>query len=92
MTIIIPAPAGPVSRLTRFFRTAVKRLRPFEIRLHDPRDTHATLALQAGIHPYVVSECLGHATVAITLDVCCHAIPALQEATKIDAGLVFAGE
>jgi integrase len=34
---------------------------------------------QAGIHPKVVSERLGHATVAITLDTCSHAIPALQE-------------
>ncbi len=39
-----------------------------QIRLHDLRHTHATLALQAGIHPKVVSERLGHATVSITLD------------------------
>ena len=36
-------------------------------------------ALQAGIHPKVVSERLGHATVSITLDTYSHAIPALQE-------------
>ena len=29
------------------------------IRLHDLRHTHATLALQAGVHPKVVSERLG---------------------------------
>jgi integrase len=36
------------------------------IRLHDLRHTHATLALKAGVHPKVVSERLGHATVGIT--------------------------
>ena len=58
---------------------------------HDLRHTHATLALQAGIHPKVVSERLGHATVSITLDTYSHAIPALQEeAAERIAGLVFA--
>jgi integrase len=49
------------------------------IRLHDLRHTHATLALQAGVHPKVVSERLGHTTVAMTLDIYSHAIPALQQ-------------
>jgi len=62
------------------------------IRLHDLRHTHATLALQAGVHPKVVSERLGHASIAITLDVCSHAIPALQEeAAEKVAALVFGG-
>lgn len=49
------------------------------IRLHDMRHTHATLALQAGVHPKVISERLGHASIAITLDTYSHAIPAMQE-------------
>jgi integrase len=61
-----------------------------EIRLHDLRHTHATLALQAGIHPKVVSERLGHATVSITLDNCSRAIPAMQEEAAVRiAELVF---
>ena len=48
------------------------------IRLHDLRHTHATLALQAGIHPKIVSERLGHSTVSLTLDVYSHALPHLQ--------------
>jgi integrase len=60
------------------------------IRLHDLRHTHATLALAAGVHPKVVSERLGHATVAFTLDVYSHAVPALQEeAADRVAALVF---
>ena len=51
---------------------------------------HATLALQAGIHPWVVSERLGHATVSITLHTYSHAIPAMQEeAAALIAGLVL---
>ena len=62
------------------------------IRLHDLRHTHATLALQAGVHPKVVSERLGHATVSITLDTYSHAIPAMQEeAAERVAVLVFGG-
>ena len=49
--------------------------------------------LQAGIHPKVVSERLGHATIGITLDTYSHAISALQEeAAALIAGLVFASE
>jgi integrase len=52
-----------------------------------------TLALQAGVHPKVVSERLGHATVSITLDTYSHAIPAMQEeVAALIAGLVFAAE
>ena len=50
-------------------------------------------AVHAGIHPKVVSERLGHATVSITLDTYSHAIPAMQEeAAALIAGLVFSGE
>lgn len=60
------------------------------IRFHDLRHTHATLALSAGVHPKVVSERLGHASVTITLDTYSHAIPALQEtAATLVASLVF---
>jgi integrase len=38
----------------------------------------ATLALQAGIHPKVVSERLGHATTGITLDIYSHVQPELD--------------
>jgi integrase len=76
--------------VSRYWRQALKRSLLPPIRLHDLRHTHATLALQAGIHPKVVSERLGHATVSITLDTYSHAIPALQEeAAALIAGLVF---
>ncbi len=69
--------------VTCWFRQAVKKSMLPKIRLHDLRHTHATLALQAGVHPKVVSERLGHATVSITLDTYSHAIPALQEEAAV---------
>ena len=57
------------------------------------RHTHAALALQAGIHPKVVSDRFGQVTVSISLDTYSHAIPAmLEEAAALIAELVFVGE
>jgi integrase len=40
--------------------------------------------LVKGVHPKVVSERLGHATIAITLDVYSHVIPSMQnEAARL---------
>ena len=50
------------------------------LRLHDLRHTHATLMLKAGVHPKVVSERLGHASIGITLDTYSHVLPGLQQA------------
>jgi integrase len=78
--------------VSRSFERALKAAKLPEIRLHDLRHTHATLALAAGTHPKVVSERLGHETVSITLDTYSHAIPAMQEeAATLIAGLVFPG-
>jgi hypothetical protein len=50
------------------------------IRFHDLGHTHASLMLKSGIHPKIVSERLGHASVAFTLDTYSHVVPGLQEA------------
>ena len=59
------------------------------IRLHDSRHSHATLMLKAGIHPKVVQERLGHASIQITLDTYSHTVPGLQRAAaaRFDEGL-----
>lgn len=49
------------------------------LRFHDLRHSHATLMLQQGEHPKVVSERLGHAGVGITLDTYSHVLPGMQE-------------
>jgi integrase len=62
------------------------------IPLHGLRHTHATLALQAGVHPKVVSDRLGHFSAAFTLDTYSDSIPALQgEAAATVAALVQGG-
>lgn len=55
--------------------------------LYTLRHTHATLCLIAEIHPKVVSERLGHATVSITLDTYSHVLPNMQReaSQKLDA-------
>ena len=50
------------------------------LRFHDLRHTAATLMLGRGVHPKVASEMLGHATIAITLDLYSHATPTMQRA------------
>jgi integrase len=42
---------------------------------HSARHSAATLLLGQGVHPKIVSEMLGHSTVAITLDVYSHVTP-----------------
>jgi integrase len=48
------------------------------IRFHDLRHTAATRLLEQGVHPKVVSEMLGHASVAITPDIYSHVSPDMQ--------------
>jgi len=57
----------------------VKRMGLEGIRLHDARHTHASLMLKQGVHPKVVQERLGHATISTTLDLYSHVAPTLQE-------------
>lgn len=50
------------------------------VRLHDARHTHASLLLKQGVHPKVVQERLGHASIAITLDTYSHTVQGMQKA------------
>jgi integrase len=74
-------------RVSELFDRLVKRSGLPRLTVHGLRHTHATLALQVGVHPKVVQERLGHSSVAFTLDKYSHAIPAMQEdaAAKIAA-------
>lgn len=78
------APLHP-GEFAKRFRRLVKDAGLKTIRFHDLRHTHATIALQAGVHVKVVSERLGHSGVGITLDTYSHAIPAMESeaATRV---------
>lgn len=89
--LVLPADDGGVrhpERFSRAFNGRCARARkalgekhaPPAIRLHDLRHTHATALLLAGVHPKVVQERLGHATISITLDTYSHVVPTMQKA------------
>jgi len=65
--------------VTHAFMVLARRIGLKGIHLHSARHTHATLMLKQGVHPRVVQERLGHASIAITLDVYSHVMPGLQE-------------
>jgi Phage integrase family len=44
-----------------------------------PSHTFATLSLQAGVNPKVVSDILGHSSVGFTLEVYTHTIQSVME-------------
>jgi integrase len=79
-------------RFARSFLEQAQRLGLPAIRLHDLHHTWATLALEAGVHPKVVSERLGHSTISITLDIYSHVSPAMQtDAADRVAALILGG-
>ena len=61
------------------------------LRFHDLRHTHASLLLARGVHPKIVSERLGHASISITLDTYSHVLPGLQEDAVRDLDAWLAG-
>jgi integrase len=58
-----------------------------KIRLHDLRHTHATILLQENVHPKVVSERLGHSSIAFTMTVYQHVMPGMQAAATFGAAV-----
>jgi integrase len=61
------------------------------LRIHDLRHGHATLMLGQGVHPKVVSERLGHASINITLDTYSHVLPGLQAAAAEALDTILTG-
>jgi len=65
------------------FATVVSRLGLPPVRLHDLRHGAATMLLAAGQPPKVISEVLGHSTVAFTMDVYTEVAEELAEAAAV---------
>jgi len=59
-------------RFSRWFERLAREAGLPKIRLHDVRHSYATAALAAGVPAKVVSERLGHANIAITMDTYSH--------------------
>lgn len=65
--------------LSHDFARIVKRAGLRGVRFHDLRHTFASLMLLRGAKPKVISEALGHASVAFTMDTYSHIIEGMQE-------------
>jgi integrase len=61
------------------------------IRFHDLRHTAATVLLEQNVHPKLVQEMLGHATIAVTLDLYSHVTPAMHDEAAAKMERVLAG-
>jgi integrase len=71
---------NPSNLRNRSFARLLKRAGlPPTTRFHDLRHTCATLLLSRNINPKIVSEMLGHSSIAITLDTYSHVLPTMQE-------------
>jgi integrase len=85
---------GPLhpEQFSTTFRRRIRQLGLRPIRLHDLRHGWATLALAAGVHPKVVQERLGHASIGITLDTYSHVTASLHtQAAEQVAAMIFGG-
>ena len=63
----------------RSFKPLLKGAGLPDIRFHDLRHTCATLLLSRNVNPKIVSEMLGHSSIAITLDTYSHVLPTMQQ-------------
>jgi len=64
--------------LSHDFARVVKSAGLENVRFHDLRHTFASLMLLRGAKPKVISEALGHSSVAFTMDTCSHIIEGMQ--------------
>jgi integrase len=80
--LIFASEAGePLDRrnvTTHRFKPLLKQAGLPRVRFHDLRHTCATLLLGRNVNPKIVSEMLGHASIAITLDTYSHVLPNMQ--------------
>src|SRR5829696_298040 len=72
---------NPENLVKRSFKPLLEKAGLPEIRFHDLRHTCATLLLGRGVHPKLVQELLGHATIAMTLDTYSHFLPSMGDQT-----------
>jgi len=78
--------------LSHDFARIVKRAGLEHVRFHDLRHTFASLMLLRGAKPKVISEALGHASVAFTMDTYSHIIEGMQsDAMALLDGVLPAG-
>lgn len=85
------APLHPDSVGQAFERVAVAKAGRPRLTLHGLRHSHCTHLLVAGVDVKTVSERMGHASVAFTLDTYGHVMPGSQEAAAAAVAALVAG-
>ena len=75
----VGTPINPENLVNRSLKPLLERASLPEIRFHDLRHTCATLLLGRRVHPKLVQELLGHATIAMTLDTYSHYMPSMGD-------------
>ncbi len=80
--LIFPTPIGTPKNQSNLYREFTQFLAVVglpRIRFHDLRHSAATIMLNHGVPPIIVSKRLGHYKVSMTLDIYGHLIPEMQE-------------
>ena len=85
----VGTPINPENLIKRSFKPLLEKAGLPKIRFHDLRHTCATLLLGRCVHPKLVQELLGHATIAMTLDTYSHYLPSMGDQTAGAMGNAF---
>ena len=64
---------------------------PLGFTLHGIRHTHATMLLSAGVSPNIISQRLGHSSVAFTLQVYAHVTKTMERTAADTIGSILDG-
>src|SRR5215208_2578030 len=72
-------PTNSSNLMYRSFKPTLKRAGLPQIRFHDLRHTCATIRFMKDQHPKRVQELLGHASIAMTMDIYSHVIPGMGD-------------
>jgi integrase len=80
-SLVFPDPFGEVRRPRNFTKavTALAASAGVHFTPHLGRHDHATPLLQAGCHPKIAQQRLGHSSIAVTMDIYSHAADDLQD-------------
>ncbi|WP_333861556.1 tyrosine-type recombinase/integrase [Clostridium sp.] len=71
--------------ISKRFAQLVKKHNFKKIRFHDLRHSHATMLLKENVHPKIVSQRLGHSSIAITLDTYTHVSTDIEKSALLSA-------
>jgi integrase len=91
--LVFPLPSGrwrDPNGLYKRFRRVARVAGVAELSPHGTRHTYSTLAIEAGVPIPVISRNLGHASVAVTLNIYAHAVSSMQTtASAVMEGVIF---